>query len=196
MLPLLASYCPALPPRDGPRHFSFLSESGLIAGCGSAVPADSGQGQCSGHGVCIDGQYCECEPEWSGFSTDCSQLACPTTTIVQEEGDPEEVYCRGQGTCYNTVNATTCVNGDPASVSPEDVVGIDYVAYHVECEEGIITLARCDCPFGYGQPSCDLIIRQKESETILGGSACRREASPAALAVTLLAAALLVLRLR
>jgi hypothetical protein len=82
MLPLLASYCPALPPRDGPRHFNFLSESGLIAGCGSAVPADSGQGQCSGRGVCIrDATHtsqgtCKCNAPWKGRY--CDFVECPS----------------------------------------------------------------------------------------------------------------------
>ena len=82
MLPLLASYCPALPPRDGPRHFNFLSETGLIAGCGSAVPADSGQGQCSGHGVCVrDATHtsrgtCKCNAPWKGRY--CDFVECPS----------------------------------------------------------------------------------------------------------------------
>ena len=83
MLSLLASCCPALPPRDeGPRHFNFLSESGLIAGCGSAVPADSGEGQCSGHGACIrDATHtsqgtCTCNAPWKGRY--CEYVECPS----------------------------------------------------------------------------------------------------------------------
>ena len=82
MLSLL-SCCPALPPRDeGPRHFNFLSESGLIAGCGSAVPADSGEGQCTGHGVCIrDAAHtsqgtCTCNAPWKGRY--CDYVECPS----------------------------------------------------------------------------------------------------------------------
>ena len=94
MLPLLASYCPALPPRDGPRHFNFLSESGLIAGCGSAVPADSGQGQCSGHGVCVrDATHtsqgtCKCNAPWKGRY--CDFVECPSYGCAAAR-----VYCPG-----------------------------------------------------------------------------------------------------
>ena len=41
---------------------------------------------CSGHGVCIDGEMCQCEPAWDGFSADCSQLACPYDDVDQPDG--------------------------------------------------------------------------------------------------------------
>jgi len=105
---------------------------------------------CSGHGICIDGQYCRCEQAWNGFSTDCSQLACPSTADASStDGDSALQFCNGAGECYNTVNSSvTC----PTSAS--ETVGMDFVAQSLDCGAGTITIARCRCEVGTIPPQC------------------------------------------
>jgi len=105
---------------------------------------------CSGHGICIDGEYCQCEAAWNGFSDDCSMLACPRTEVESDTGETELQYCNGVGTCYNTVNTSIVCPADPSGAVPND----DYVAYHVDCATNTMTLARCSCPPGFVQPRC------------------------------------------
>jgi len=131
---------------------------------------------CSGHGICIDGEYCQCEDAWSGFSTDCSMLACPITEEEDEDGNILEVFCSGNGACVNDRNDSfTCPAGGAAGVAanPSDFLpgGIDeddFVAYHVDCEENEIVYARCDC-IGprYVAPDCTFFVVQETEDIIL-----------------------------
>ena len=64
-----------------------------------------------------------CEPEWSGFSDDCSQLACPSE-LADVDGENIEVYCNNRGACANTVNASiVCPDGTVESAEQHDQSG-------------------------------------------------------------------------
>jgi hypothetical protein len=119
---------------------------------------------CSGHGVCIDGQACECEAAWS-LANDCSQLACPTSAVEGlASGDDESAvqYCNGVGTCYNTVNSSIS-----CPTSAVDTVGTDFVAQHLDCAVGVIVIARCQCPAGgFIKPRC-LAFTASEAGNVL-----------------------------
>lgn len=156
-------HCPGEDPRTGPN--------------GSLPDYTS---TCSNHGICIDGSYCQCEPAWDGFSTDCSQLACPTTEEVQDDGSVVQSFCSGNGECYNTrVASVSCPGGNPSAVNPSDYLPAleqsDYVAYAVDCVAGEIVFARCQCiNFNFASPKCELIsVATAEDQIIESGVSTR-----------------------
>ena len=154
---------------------------------------------CSGHGYCVDGQYCQCEPAWDGRASghyDCSHLACPTEERTLPDGSTEEVFCSGRGACLNSqyslsnssTGASNCIEGDSSHISANDFVGNAYVAFAVDCDQSIITVAHCDCPPGTTQPLCGDVILAAAQVTVLSAasrSASSYSQSMSALAMTL-----------
>ena len=97
---------------------------------------------CSGHGTCIDGEYCDCEPAFTmpeGAGTiledgtiapasDCSMLSCSMNTFTDAAGNEVTAYCNG----YAGPNAQgnpllTCINDPPelrrfnSTITKEDI---------------------------------------------------------------------------
>jgi len=141
---------------------------------------------CNGHGVCIDGLRCECEPAWRHpDQTDCSLLACPLEESVMSDGSTLTAYCSGVGNCVNVVasfNATVSCD----VVTPYDTaVGNDHVAFSVDCSTRTMTIAQCECPQGTSVPRCQPISVAAATITVLG-AASREDRSliPTILAVT------------
>jgi len=162
---------------------------------------------CSGHGMCVRGEFCECEPAWdgalSGFS-DCSHLACPTATVMLPNGEEAQAFCNNRGTCANTeyaigtfsANGTavtttgTCVDGASTFLDPMGFRGEDFVAYYINCEADMVTIAHCDCPPGTSQPECGDIILAAATLTVL--SAAPKAASAQTFTTALLATGLAI----
>ena len=147
---------------------------------------------CSGHGKCIDGESCLCEDEWDGyFSDDCSQLACPAEDVENDDGTTTKFFCSGVGQCANLpltpLNGTaSCdANGGYAGITPDQYLVAqgffpnDYVAYYVNCETRMMTIAKCECPDYSTQmpPDCQRIVLAEASITVLDGAARRVDAS-------------------
>ena len=158
-------YCPLEP-------WALQNYSGIhCLHCPGEVTADYTQ-TCSGHGYCKDGTECICDPEWSGFSTDCSQLACPSTEVTTATSDtPVLQFCNGVGICYNTVNTSIVCPANPSeSVYPAN----DYVSFSVDCTAGVITLARCQCPPGTIPPDCATFTATEASNELVTSGAFMR----------------------
>jgi len=79
---------------------------------------------CSGHGVCLTDDICQCFDEWSGF--DCSERTCPfglswvlSPKEVQNEsstpsyplGERAYVECSGKGECNRHTGVCQCYEG-------------------------------------------------------------------------------------
>ena len=158
---------------------------------------------CSSHGICIDGEQCQCDPAWVGQAQrgqpeDCSKLACPTDAGAAVDGSGS-TYCNDRGTCENLIfpiNASSpaqCIDGDGSAVSPEPYVARDYVAFEVDCVRNILTVARCACPQGTAQPICGDIILAAAELTVLSGAPRASHATASATLATMLAFVVAVL---
>jgi len=154
-------HCPGEDPRgpDGEPDYSFT---------------------CSGHGRCIAGEYCECEPAWDGFSDDCSHLACPADP--SEDEDEERTFCTGVGECINAPlvqlndTVTVCDENGESTLSPHEFVRPpnDWVARYVDCEARTMLIAQCSCPPMRSIPFCGEITVEEGSLTVLGSPAASR----------------------
>jgi len=155
-------YCPLEP-------WAIQNYSGIHCLHCPGEPTDDYTQTCSGHGYCKDGTECICDPEWSGFSTDCSQLACPSTEVTSAASDtPILQFCNGVGTCYNTVNTSIVCPANPSeSVYPAN----DYVSFSVDCAAGVITLSRCQCPPGTIPPDCATFTATEASNELVTSAA-------------------------
>ena len=132
---------------------------------------------CSGHGVCIDGTTCQCEPNWAGFSSDCSQLACPTETVTDADGSVRQVFCSGVSpdACINPpaitiTNGSACdADGNPvATPGPYLENPIDYVNFHVECATKKMIVAQCACTgITQAPPDCAPVQLKGDSLTVI-----------------------------
>ena len=141
-----------------------------------------------------------CEPEWSGFSDDCSQLACPSE-LADVDGENIEVYCNSRGACANTVNASiVCPDGTVESAEAwiegaraairDPLTGTDdFVAEHVDCALGEVTFARCVCGEQGGFPPDCRFVAEAAAENTVFAAASRRRPALAELAVACAAAA-------
>jgi len=146
---------------------------------------------CSGHGTCVAGLQCSCDPAWSGFTDDCSLLACPVELEEAVDGAARSNYCNGRADCLNQVfmlNGTSalgaeeetgaisgtgtaqCHGGDASTVHPADFVGDQWVAYDVDCGLQRLTVAYCDCPVGTTQPYCGDVILAAAQVTVLSAA--------------------------
>ena len=170
---------------------------------------------CSGHGVCIDGERCQCEAAWDGaplgLPADCSQLACPSEDVAQTDGTTTKYYCSGVGMCINlpvqALNATVqaCDENGNSPLVPDQYLedGImmangevkffqshDYVAHYVECAARTMTIAKCDCPDPRTQvpPDCRPIILAEAEIRVLDSAARRAHPSSWGVLASLVAA--------
>ena len=153
---LLSAFAVPLPEsHDGPRRFTFLSESsGLIAGCGSAVtPTLADSGQCNGHGACIrDGTYtsqgtCACNAPWKGRY--CDYIECPSYGLAE---------CAGRGRCQlDGAQATCACDAGYAGVDCAIVLGCDPWSSGLPCQGrgNCLPSSRCSCDVGYGGERCE-----------------------------------------
>jgi len=155
-------YCPLEP-------WALLNYTGIHCLHCPGEAMDDYTKTCSGHGYCKDGLQCMCDPEWSGFSEDCSQLACPSSEVPSATSDtPVLQYCNGVGTCHNTINASITCPANPAdSVFPPN----DYVAFSADCDAGILTIARCQCPPGTIPPNCATFTATEASNELVTSAA-------------------------
>ena len=183
LAPFLSS-APGLPPSltstgqsgDGPRHFIFLGESsGLIAGCGPAIdagalPVAHGEGQCSGHGICMrdslhaDQGTCACTAPWKGRH--CDYIECPSYGLLE---------CAGRGRCRLDGVSTACVC-DPGFAGADCglVLACDPWASGLPCHgRGECTANNtCGCEEGYDGDLCsnDLLCPTDEMGRPCGGN--------------------------
>jgi len=93
--------------------------------CANDTYPDDPHRTCSDHGVCIDGEYCRCDPEWEGVQ--CELLRCPNN-------------CNGHGNCYNARTPEECsvnATSDPTAGMCQDPAGHCVAAYHDCPSKGI-----------------------------------------------------------
>lgn len=144
-----------------------LNNTASCRHCPDDVYLDDVHRTCSDHGVCIDGQYCRCDPKWTGAT--CNALRCPSA-------------CNGHGTCINALEPEPCVLGTAGGSESPAVAGLcqnladECVAAYHDCpQNGIsvqvdstsiviaeeaqhnnVVLARCICTDSYFGNDCSM----------------------------------------
>ena len=140
------------------------------------------QGNCSGHGLCLDDGSCRCDPEWSGKA--CTISACPfgcrgrgrcvaggvsgLFACVCNQGftgdacetaaaEPCPLHCSGNGFClqpsrHEPAARCMCLHGWQGVACELDTCP-DHCSSHGSCDGGT-----CRCHFGWEGLSCNTTL--------------------------------------
>ncbi|MFB5598585.1 MAG: MopE-related protein, partial [Nitrosopumilaceae archaeon] len=99
----------------------FVAEN-IILGVLACVPPNcEGLDQCSGHGVCVADNTCECEKGWDE-QANCSVPECSDTMPCTDDGDSCTIITCHSNQCVTT-NIPGCTSCDPSA--PEVCDGVD-----------------------------------------------------------------------